>query len=99
MESHHAMARCNKDRWSTAYFAHKSSLRVNSMTLSQWRGMGFWNEALLFSGHRHVEPGSRGQEAVEENAKMRAMKARSEWAGQGADSGTDKALEELFYGN
>lgn len=61
--------------------------------------MGFWNEALLSSGHRHVEAGSRGQEAAEENAKKRGMEVRREWAGQAADRGTDKALEELFYGN
>lgn len=42
MESHYAMAQCNKDRWSTVYFALKSSLR---MTLGRWRGMG--------SGMRH----------------------------------------------
>lgn len=39
-----------------------------------------------------MEPGSRGQEAVEENAKIRAMKVRREWAGQGAHRGTGQAL-------
>lgn len=60
---------------------------------------GFWYEVLLFTGNRHVESGSWGQEAAEENAKMRARKLKREWVGEGAGRGTEKALEELCDGN
>lgn len=91
MESGYAMAWYNQGRWSTAYFALKSSLRVNTRTLWQWRGTGFGNETLRSSRYRHVEPGSR-------NAKVRALKVRRGQAGQGAVRGGSKGTFTEYLG-